>query len=345
MQQMKAQVDAFKRDDLVGESQKKLALSIFLYASVIVMFSFSLLNAFCFQLYSIAFFELIIASGSFLSLYLLRRTYNYYLIAGLFVFAAAVVLLVLTLYFRLEESALIWNSIFPVIAFYLLGNKKGAIVHVLFSALLLAGLFFGFHKMPSEPTQQTLYNLGGLLGALGAFIYYYEHTKNEAIQQVYLLSFLDELTQIANRKMFNKVLFVEKARSERYNQALSLLMLDIDHFKQVNDRFGHVKGDKVLVEFADLLKESIRECDSLFRWGGEEFIIILPSQSIQNADSTARRLKTIIEKHSFKDVGTITSSFGVAKFEKDEPVEEFIKRLDKALYEAKAQGRNQVISV
>jgi diguanylate cyclase (GGDEF)-like protein len=147
---------------------------------------------------------------------------------------------------------------------------------------------------------------------------------------------IDALTKIYNRGTIEKLF----KRMLKENGG-SVIFFDIDHFKNVNDTYGHEFGDFVLENLSLLVKDNIRSSDLFGRWGGEEFLIILPKTKYEDALKIAEKLRKIIKNTPFKDV-KITSSFGVSEFKKGESVEEVISRADKALYEAKANGRDQV---
>ncbi len=159
-----------------------------------------------------------------------------------------------------------------------------------------------------------------------------------------LLSQTDQLTQIFNRVKFHDSLTHEVARIRRYEADLSLIMFDIDHFKKVNDTYGHDVGDEVLVIITEIVKECIRETDVFARWGGEEFMLLLPHTGLKNATLLAERIRAKIEQREIKTVGTVTSSFGVTQFVAMDNEETFTKRVDRALYKAKSKGRNRVVT-
>jgi diguanylate cyclase (GGDEF)-like protein len=130
--------------------------------------------------------------------------------------------------------------------------------------------------------------------------------------------------------------------AKRYSHSLSMIMFDIDHFKKVNDTYGHTVGDYVLQTLTEIVKESLRETDYLVRWGGEEFIIIAPETDIEKAEVLAERIRKGTEKYIFDQAGAITISLGVAQLKKDDTEDTFIKRVDDAMYLAKQNGRNRV---
>ncbi|MCG6659101.1 diguanylate cyclase [Halomonas campisalis] len=154
----------------------------------------------------------------------------------------------------------------------------------------------------------------------------------------------DPLTGAVNRGRFLTLLERERALALRGERPLSLVMLDLDHFKRVNDGFGHSIGDKVLRTLVAICKEHLREVDVLARWGGEEFMLLLPDTPLSGAMILAERLRQAIEAANFHPVPRVTSSFGVAEISPEEPDACWLKRLDAALYRAKAEGRNRLCS-
>jgi diguanylate cyclase (GGDEF)-like protein len=157
------------------------------------------------------------------------------------------------------------------------------------------------------------------------------------------MAYTDSLTHIYNRLHFAHFLDTEIDKVKRYGGKFSVIFFDLDHFKDVNDNFGHLAGDKVLEEITEVVSSANRSADIFARYGGEEFIILAPETDLSGASIHAERLRNDIEKHEFKNVGHITSSFGVTEFnaEKDD-VESLFERVDIALYTAKENGRNRV---
>ena len=165
----------------------------------------------------------------------------------------------------------------------------------------------------------------------------------------------DALTGVANRRAFFDVLGVEFRRSKRYGRELSVLMLDLDHFKDVNDRWGHPFGDQVLRQTTDVIAANVRESDILGRYGGEEFALALPETPEASALGVGEKLRAALEAHEFRTADTpppgepavrLTISIGIASLpvEEDQDEVELIGRADQALYEAKRTGRNRVIA-
>jgi two-component system, sensor histidine kinase LadS len=153
---------------------------------------------------------------------------------------------------------------------------------------------------------------------------------------------MDTLTGLWNRRHFHEMVIPEMEKANRYGLPLSLINFDIDHFKAINDTHGHLVGDRVLVEMSHLTRQLIRSTDLLFRWGGEEFFLLLPHTGQEDALAVAEKLRRAFASHPMTPVGTVTASFGVAVYEPHQPLDLWINRADHALYEAKNSGRNRV---
>lgn len=153
----------------------------------------------------------------------------------------------------------------------------------------------------------------------------------------------DFLTKLYNRRKFNTFIEYEISKANRYKeQHLSLLIVDIDYFKSVNDIHGHLVGDNILQEVSKVLTVCSRDTDIVARWGGEEFVLMLPQTNVEQAFLVAQKLRATIEKHKFDVVSHITCSIGVTQFQKNEDKDTLFKRVDSALYKAKKAGRNRV---
>ena len=153
----------------------------------------------------------------------------------------------------------------------------------------------------------------------------------------------DPLTGLWNRR--HSLNLLEKARQQKRRNEVdySLLILDIDHFKRINDQFGHNKGDEVLVLLAKTLENRVRDTDSVSRWGGEEFIILLPQTDVKNAENLAECLRESVSEIQIPALPRITVSIGVAQHQHEEATESLLRPADEALYRAKTLGRNRVV--
>jgi diguanylate cyclase (GGDEF)-like protein/PAS domain S-box-containing protein len=160
------------------------------------------------------------------------------------------------------------------------------------------------------------------------------------------LSIIDDLTQLYNSRHFYAQLEREIERTNRYKQPFTLMMIDLDKFKDFNDTYGHVEGDYVLSKLGSVIKQCLRETDSAYRYGGEEFTIMLPMTTSEEGMVTAQRIQTELRKEAFlPDLGkevSITVSIGVAQYKPKEEIKAFINRADKLMYQAKENGRNRI---
>ena len=157
------------------------------------------------------------------------------------------------------------------------------------------------------------------------------------------LAIRDHLTGLVNRSRLDAIFEYEIPQSLRYKTPLSIIMIDIDYFKSVNDTYGHLVGDLVLQELSAILKIDKREADTVGRWGGEEFLIILPQTDINGARTRAEKIRLATQSHIFASVGSQTVSLGIAQLEQNDTDASFVGRADSALYKAKNMGRNRVM--
>jgi two-component system cell cycle response regulator len=166
------------------------------------------------------------------------------------------------------------------------------------------------------------------------------------MEKLQRLAVTDGLTKLYNSRSFYSQLETEVDRFNRYKHPLALLLLDLDFFKEYNDNYGHLEGDKVLVRFSQIIKSCLRANDSAYRYGGEEFTVILPETAGAEARTVAQRIRSALEAERFspengQDV-QITISIGVTEYPGDEELSTFIQRADKAMYISKQNGRNKV---
>jgi len=194
--------------------------------------------------------------------------------------------------------------------------------------------FFNKYKENVGQIQTILYTIMGIIIIL-TFAFVFILYQTNLLKKVQTLSETDQLTQVYNRRKFFSEI-------KDYKKGYSLIMFDIDHFKRINDTYGHDKGDFVLKKLVNTIKENIRKDDMIFRWGGEEFFILFKGMDLDEAQKIAEKLRKIIEYTNFDGVN-ITISLSVVTTKDNKNIEDIIKQLDDGLYEAKNSGRNKVI--
>ncbi len=165
-----------------------------------------------------------------------------------------------------------------------------------------------------------------------------------ANEQLAKLSMTDRLTGLLNRGTWENLVDAEFERYRRYGHATALIMFDIDHFKPVNDTYGHASGDEIIKAVAESLMEQTRKTDKCVRWGGEEFIVLLPFCDLDKATEIAEKIRIDIAESLFDDVGQVTLSLGVTESSLDDTPAEILERVDTLLYQAKNDGKNRVAS-
>lgn len=185
--------------------------------------------------------------------------------------------------------------------------------------------------------------LGQVFGGVVTFRNISERKRLE--KELQELAYHDQLTGLYNRHIFYDLLEKEIERSRRYQTRFSLVMFDLDHFKQVNDTYGHDVGDQVLVQVAELARQRVRKNDSVCRWGGEEFMLLLPETSLNRACQLADSFRESIAQADFPKLDQLTASLGVAEYIANETSDDLTQRVDTALYRAKAEGRNRVVTL
>jgi diguanylate cyclase (GGDEF)-like protein len=310
--------------------------------------------------YLLSIVNLTISISTALALYSLIVKKSFYF-ASYFVTALLFIFLVTFSYFAGNQSfGLIWTVCYPLFVIPILGLRKGMIMVVLFYSVIIPMAYLGIGEW-----DYGFWNIKGFVRftiATVAVVYttcFFEVSANSAyktIQEIRekeklhlialeKLSVTDQLTGLSNRRYFDDHFAIERKRVKRYDSALSLIMIDIDHFKKINDAHGHQVGDSVLQEFSRIIQENVRTTDIISRWGGEEFIILLPATSSQNAMLIAEKIQSAVNAYRFSDVGHLTASFGVSNVDPNSTSNrESVNQADQALYEAKKQGRNRVVA-
>ncbi len=248
----------------------------------------------------------------------------------------------------------LWFYVFPPLVFYLTSLRVGLILTS--ACLLFAAVVFRFPNLPFVVAHysgdfQLRFFATLLFETIFCFVLDYSRrsARNELVEMAGLYeraARTDELTELSNRRDMTQNLNQEFSRYERSGNHFSVILVDLDHFKHINDEFGHDAGDFVLTEFSRLLKSTCRQSDLPSRWGGEEFLLLLPDTSLLQALAMAERLRRLIELQDFvyrQQRIPVTLSAGVCSISQSSSIEQLLKQADINLYEAKMKGRNQIV--
>jgi diguanylate cyclase (GGDEF)-like protein len=225
-------------------------------------------------------------------------------------------------------------------------NSYACAFLAMWTVVVAASLWWNLAQPRPNPAAGLWWGHGLLwfLG-LGGIIFGFSRLR-AAHNRIITLSYTDALTGIANRRIFLESLSGAISFAQRHRTPLTLMMADLDDFKSVNDNFGHNAGDRVLRDFATFLVGNSRQEDLIARWGGEEFILMLPGTNGREATIFGERLRHRLEQITLPGPGIrLTASFGLSTYQPGETITSFIGRADQALYEAKRLGKNQVVSL
>jgi diguanylate cyclase len=249
------------------------------------------------------------------------------------------------------EPLYLWILVIYVFAFTLPSRKWSLSISLvnlaIYVLISLPYLVQNFMQPQSNFTIQ-MHMMSGVLIAALYFFSSYQHRFQVAqltLDELARLANTDELTKLANRRRITEVIEYELLRYSRYGHPFSIIVFDIDHFKNVNDRFGHSVGDKILVALATRTKEVLREADTLGRWGGEEFMVILPETPFEEALQKANSLCSNVAATPLFAEHAITISCGVTSLTTGDTADTLFQRADVALYAAKRRGRNRAEGV
>ena len=331
-----------KISTLVGQQRHQAKMIHVLLMVMTAYFAIlSVLNVFLFGDFDIAALDMIGMTGTVALLVYFRRT------AKLAVTSWAVVLIltaIILIFIHITSGlaySIIWVTVLPPISFFLLGRQSGAWVCAGVFSYVVA--FFSTQlptAQPAVPELSSLMNIAEVLLAHWFLFRFYERSRADAYAELEHLSETDKLTGLFNRRHLDILLTQEFNMHKRTKAPLSLILCDIDHFKRVNDKYGHLTGDSILQEIGSILRVTMRGTDICGRWGGEEFLIICPDTSLEGAVVIIAKLQDALnQQHFAKDI-KVTLSFGVAASNDDKDAEHQLRRADDALYEAKRRGRD-----
>ena len=249
----------------------------------------------------------------------------------------------------------LWLPFVFILGFLVLSTKRALLLSSLFFlAMLILGAASCLHFLLyglAFPDFTLLLQVYTASAFYIAVLYLVSRIKERYISERVIandlskLAMTDSLTQVDNRRLLTQLLNEEVTRAERHYLPLSVLLFDLDRFKDVNDTFGHNTGDEVLQEVAGQLRLAIRTSDPFGRWGGDEFLVLATNTDGKQAVELAERLRDTLENYHFSTVGKVTASFGVTTYQVGDSPETLIRRADMGLYKAKSCGRNRVEAV
>ena len=323
---------------------QSLLLILQLYSGIFIVLNLTLFGYYSVAVANIAVFAVILGIQTDL-----RRNLNIERSANWLI---GIIITFMVIYVGLTEGrnyAFIWLSMVPTIAFFLLGVRRGLQVTVPFLVLVIGYIIWSAKGWPSYAINlPAFFNITCTLFAVLTIARHYEKSRAEAYAvlaernaELQRIAITDGLTQLHNRAHLDAVLESEVQRAQRHEQQLAVLILDTDHFKVLNDSYGHLVGDQVLIELSELLRDKIRATDILGRWGGEEFMVIAPNTNADGAVELAEKIRTAVAKHRFSEENLhLTISVGVAQLNQQDTLVSIVRRADEGLYQAKHDGRD-----
>lgn len=237
----------------------------------------------------------------------------------------------------------VWYSIYPIVWFNLAGLRAGTVLSLLGMVSWIAGWFaYPFISEHPRVAGDVFAQALAAYATTAIFAFIYEHTRARQEEALKESAQRDFLTGALNRRGFIELANILLDEARRFGQPCSVALIDLDHFKAVNDLHGHEAGDKLLRDVVVLAKKHLRQVDQLGRWGGEEFVVLLPHTDLAGAYVWADRVRQAIAAHNTAHRQPVTASFGIATRMANDNLDDIVRRADEALYQAKEGGRNRV---
>ncbi|MBS8240178.1 GGDEF domain-containing protein [Marinobacter lipolyticus] len=234
------------------------------------------------------------------------------------------------------EPGLFWLYPCLVTSFFLTGPKTAAFINVAaVVALMVHGVAFS--------SDLQMWSFAATAFVVSACAYVFAYRNDDQRRRLEHLATIDPLTGVKNRRSMDEELQLAVYSAERNRVPCGLALLDIDHFKRINDTYGHGVGDQVLSELVAMIEQNTRKTDQLFRYGGEEFVLLLPGVDDTGLRAVVHNLQQVLRKYMHCPGGPVTVSFGVASLQADDSVDSWLQRADAALYRAKETGRDKVV--
>lgn len=325
-----------------NEQHRRLVLKALLWITLSGGLFFSVVNL-LHDNWLLASLEIGYAAVSLYLLTIVDRTRNLQLLTAVYLLPFFSIMILALAQTHTSFAVFAWIQSIPIICYLLLGLRLGMYGSVLFVGI---GLFVFSRRFSSDQLLQNveiIANLGLASLAVMIFAHIYERSRLLNEQRLTDQATTDSLTGLPNRLKLAEVFERERAHAQRNGTPLSLVFVDIDHFKQINDRFGHHVGDQVLVAFVELIKRCSRKEDRLFRFGGEEFLLLLPNTELTGLQAAAQNLLSWVAQELKSPGGAVTVSIGGAILHSGEHWESWLQRADECLYRAKSEGRNRAV--
>lgn len=234
------------------------------------------------------------------------------------------------------EAGLFWLYPCLVTTFFLVSSRVAAALNTL-SVLVLMSIDSAFSS------NVQMWTFAATAATVSACAYVFAYRNQDQRERLEHLATIDPLTGVKNRRSMDEELDLAATNAERTGLPYALVMLDLDHFKQINDVYGHGVGDNVLTDLVALIEHNTRKSDQLFRYGGEEFVLLLPGVDGDSLQRVMENLQQVLRKHLKYPGGPVTSSFGVALLRHGESLDSWLTRADEALYKAKESGRDRIV--
>lgn len=316
----------------------KIVLAVVFVCSLII----GGLNLLLFSAWQVASFNFISAALSGMIWIYFQYSRNLQMASWFLVSAVLFNLMMFVVPAQGAAYSVIWLTVLPPLAFFLLGKHAGSWV----TGLAFAATIFFLLTLPESSSSD--FSTGAILNIIEVFIVlwlmfrFYEGSRAEAYQELERISERDKLTGLYNRAKLDDLLMANIQLAARTRMPLVVMIIDIDHFKRVNDQHGHLRGDEILKSMATVLRQAVRVTDVIGRWGGEEFLLLCPATELTDGVQLAGKLREQAEQRVRIGLEPVTLSFGLTCVTESVSPELVIQQADDALYAAKRNGRNRV---
>ena len=326
---------------------RRRVLRALLWMTLIAGASFALINIKR-ELYLLASLELIYAAFAAFMLRFVDTTPHLKAWTLAFLVPFFCIMVIALLLPQSSFTVFAWIQSIPIISYLLLGKRGGFWMALVFISLGVLAFNVRYVTEASLVNLAVMANVGFSALAVMLFSHIYERSRDDNERRLIELAGTDSLTGLANRMRLSEAFRAMRSQADRSNTPLSLVVLDLDHFKQVNDRYGHEVGDSVLLHTAQLLKRRLRDSDLPCRLGGEEFAMLLPGATLEQAADLADAVRVLLAQSPVavgRERLNVTFSAGVATLGEDgDSLSELLRIADRRMYEAKGGGRNQVVA-